>query len=68
MSTIPPIYQQNGDVNNSTNIPTKRTTPSHLKPLNTKKTMTYDVGTPGPGLGQTQKCGGGSPLNGAYSR
>ena len=23
-----------------------------------KKTTTYDVGNPGPGLGQAQKCGG----------
>ena len=23
-----------------------------------KKTTTYDVGSPGPGLGQAQKCGG----------
>jgi hypothetical protein len=33
-----------------------------------KKAMTYGVGIPGPGLGQTQKCGGVQPLNGAYSR
>jgi hypothetical protein len=24
--------------------------------MNTKKTMTYDVGNQGPGLGQAQKC------------
>jgi hypothetical protein len=38
---------------------------SHLHSLNTKKkTMTYDVGNPGPGLGQTQKCGRVRPVNG----
>ena len=30
---------------------------SHLKSLNLKKNAAYDVGNPGPGLGQTQKCG-----------
>ena len=34
---------------------TKQTTTSHLKPLNTKKTMTYANGNPAPGLGQEQK-------------
>ena len=38
-------------------ISTKQTINSHLILLNTKKTMTYDVGNPGPGLGQAQKCG-----------
>ena len=38
-------------------ISTKQTINSHLNLLNTKKTMTYDVGNPGPGLGQAQKCG-----------
>jgi len=28
---------------------------SHLKQLNTKKTLTYAIGSPGPGLGQAQK-------------
>jgi hypothetical protein len=32
--------------------------------LNTKKkTMTYDVRNPGPGLGQAQKCSGVKPVN-----
>jgi len=43
-STIPPIS-------------TKRTITSHLNSLNTEKTMAYDVGNHGHGLGQTQKCG-----------
>ena len=43
-------------VNNSINI---NKTNNHLKPLNTKKkTTTYSIGNPGPGLGQAQKCGG----------
>jgi len=29
-----------------------------IKPLNTKKTMTYDIGNPGRGLGQAHRCGG----------
>jgi hypothetical protein len=37
------------------NKSTKQTTTSHLKPLNTKKTMTYANGNPVPGLGQEQK-------------
>jgi len=28
--------------------------------LNIKKTTTYDIGNPGPGLGQEEKCGGGA--------
>jgi hypothetical protein len=28
------------------------------------KTMTYDVGNPGPGLGQAQQCGGVKTVNG----
>jgi hypothetical protein len=41
-------------VNNSTNINKMN---NHLKLLNIKKTMTYDIWNPGPGLGQTQECG-----------
>jgi hypothetical protein len=37
---------------------------SHLKPLNTKMSTTYDAGNPGPGLGQAHKCGGIKPVNG----
>jgi hypothetical protein len=37
---------------------------SHPNLLNTKKnTMTYVVGNPGPGLGQTQKSGRDKPIN-----
>ena len=35
-------------VNNFTKI-NKRTITSHLSSLNTKNTMTYDIGNPGPG-------------------
>jgi hypothetical protein len=37
-------------------ISTKWTITSHIHSLNTKKTMAYDVGNPGPVLGQAQKC------------
>ena len=38
---------------------------SHLiKTLNTKKTITYDVGNQGPGLGQAHICGKVKPVNG----
>jgi hypothetical protein len=42
-------------------ISTKRTIISHLKSLKKKpkKTTTYDVGNPGPGLGHAQKSGCG---------
>ena len=29
-----------------------------------KKTTTHDIRNPDPGLEQTQKCGGGKPVNG----
>ena len=35
-------------------ISTKQTITSHLKSMNIKKTMTYDFGNPGYGLGQAQ--------------
>ena len=35
-----------------------------LNSLNTKKTKTFDVGNPGPGLVQAQKWGGIKPVNG----
>ena len=38
-------------------ISTKQTIASHLSWLNTKKTMTYDVGNPVPGLGQADSVG-----------
>ena len=37
-------------------ISTKQTITSHLNSLNTRKTMAYDVGNLGHGLGLTQKC------------
>ena len=37
---------------------------SHLQPFNTKKTTTYGVGNPGPGLKQAQICGRVKPVNG----
>jgi hypothetical protein len=53
-------------IHNSTNI-NKQTINSHLNSLNTKKTMTYDIGNLGPGLGQTQRCGGLNWLMGSQS-
>jgi hypothetical protein len=50
MSTIPPIS-------------TKQTT-FHLKQLNTKKTMTYGIGNPGPSFEQAQTCVRVKPVNG----
>jgi len=38
-------------------ISTKQTITCHLKSLNTKRLMTYDVGNPDPALGQAQQCG-----------
>ena len=44
-------------VNNSANI-NKTNNHISLQPIaHKKKTMTYDVVNPGPGLGQAQKCG-----------
>jgi hypothetical protein len=53
-------------IHNSTNI-NKQTINSHLNSLNTKKTMTYDIANLGPGLGQTQQCGGLNWLMGSQS-
>jgi hypothetical protein len=62
VSDIPALYCKKKVstvmVNNSTNI---NKTNNHLSlqinMLNIKKTMTYDVGNPGPGLELAQKCG-----------
>ena len=43
-------------------ISTKRTITSHHNW--TQNTTTYDVGNPGPGLGQAHKCGRVKPVNG----
>jgi hypothetical protein len=45
-------------------ISTKLTTTSQLNSLNTKKTMTHDVGNAGPGLEKTQKYGRVKLVNG----
>jgi len=46
-------------------LSTKRTNTSDLNSMNTKiKTMTYDIGNPGHGLVQAQKCGRIKPVNG----
>jgi hypothetical protein len=45
---------------NSTNIKQNEQLPL----IFTKKKTTYDVGNPGPGLEQTQACGGVKPVNG----
>jgi len=34
--------------------------------MNTKKTTTYDVGNPAPGLGKAHTCGRVKPANGMY--
>ena len=46
---------------------TKRAITSHLvwTHWTQKKTTIYDAGNPGPGLGQTQRCGGIKPVNGS---
>ena len=62
VSDIPALYCKKKFstvmVINSTNI---NKTNNHLSPqintVNIKKTMTYDVGNPGPGLELAQKCG-----------
>jgi hypothetical protein len=41
-----------------------QTVTSHLISLNIKKTMSYDAGNPGTGLGQTKKCGRVKPIIG----
>jgi len=46
-------------------ISTNRTITSRRSSLNIKKTMAYDVGNPGPGLGQAQKYGGVKLLHGS---
>jgi len=50
-------------VNNSTNIYKAN---NQLSPqiIEHRKSMTYNVGNPGPGLGRAQKCGRGNPVNG----
>jgi len=50
-------------VNNSTNI---NKTNNHLPPqiIKHKKTTSFSVGNPGPGLVQEQKCGRVKPVNG----
>jgi len=37
---------------------------NHINSLDTKKTMTYDVGNPGPGLGKAQTCAADRPVKG----
>ena len=50
---------------NSTNInKTNNYQSSYLNSVNTKKTTTYDVGNPGPGLEKAQKNGRVKPING----
>jgi hypothetical protein len=48
-------------------ISTKQTITSHLNSMNIKKTMTYEVGYPGPGLGQAQKYGRVSNCHDLYT-
>jgi hypothetical protein len=51
-------------VKKSTDISTKRTIIFHLNSLSIKKTTTYEVRNPGPGLRQAQKCGRVKYING----
>jgi len=45
-------------------ISTKQTITSHLKSLNIKRSTAYDIGNPGPRLGQAQKCCGVKSVKG----
>ena len=45
----------------------KTTITAHPSSLNTKNTITYDFGNPGPGFGQAQKCGRVKPTVNTYS-
>jgi hypothetical protein len=52
-------------VNNSTNINKSNNQPRlTLNHWTQKKTMTYGIGNPGPGLGQAHKCGRVKQVNG----
>ena len=51
-------------VNNSTNIGTTQNYLSLPLTEQKKKTATFDIANPGPGLEQTQTCGGIKPING----
>ena len=42
----------------------KRTIISYPKTMNVKQTTTYEVESPGHGLGSPQKCGGVKPVDG----
>jgi hypothetical protein len=48
---------------NNSKISTKRKITSHLNSLDINKSMTYDVGSPQHGLGQTQQYGGVKPVS-----
>ena len=48
-------------------IATKRIATSHLKPLNIKRSTTYDVGNSCSGLGQAHICGRVKPVIGSQS-
>jgi len=45
-------------------VSTKRTTISHIRPFNIKKTTTYSLRNKGPCLVHTQTCDGVNPVNG----
>ena len=52
---------------NSTNIKQnelKQNLSNQLNSLNTRQSTRYDIGNPGPGLGQSQKFGGLKTVNG----
>ena len=53
----------NSDGQQIPTISTRQTITSYLNSLNIKKTTTYDIRNPSPGLGQAQKCGGVKLVN-----
>ena len=50
-------------VSNSNNIKKNEQSPLISKSMNTKFITTHNVGNPGIGLRQAQKCVGGKPVN-----
>ena len=61
------LRKERFNVQRSSTIPTKSTKQTityDVNLLNTKQTTPYDVGNPGPDMGQAQKCGGCKTTNG----
>ena len=51
------LYIMNRNFKLKVNSPTISTITSHLNSVITKKTIMYNIGNTGPGVGQAQKCG-----------